>query len=254
MALIPSTPVDKAALKAFGVNGYVYPLDEALGINQLPYNVTLAAMLEVCRVATKGESFEDAENELKKYTKILINDDTMRRITNIIGSIVFENDKIDAEKAWAQFNSANLVFSGKKINHTLYFEVDGAMLPTRQDNKKGSVYKENKLGMAFSSDNIHTWVDKHGKRQRQITRRRYTSYIGDSDFFSKLMLSLALKSGYGEYVNTVLLSDGATWIRNMKDSIFPEAQQILDFYHLKEHVSDYAKLLFDSNEEKYTSW
>jgi hypothetical protein len=68
------------------------------------------------------------------------------------------------------------------------------------------------------------------------------------------MLSLALKSVYGEYANTVLLSDGATWIRNMKDSIYPDAQQILDFYHFKAHVSDYAKLLYDSNKEKYISW
>ncbi|MDR0684516.1 MAG: hypothetical protein LBF83_05255 [Spirochaetaceae bacterium] len=32
------------------------------------------------------------------------------------------------------------------------------------------------------------------------------------------------------------MSDGAAWIRNMVEELFPDAQQILDFFHLCENV------------------
>jgi hypothetical protein len=46
------------------------------------------------------------------------------------------------------------------------------------------------------------------------------------------MFSLAVRNGYGKYKETVLIGDGATWIRSMKEELFPDAQQILDFSHL----------------------
>jgi transposase len=42
----------------------------------------------------------------------------------------------------------------------------------------------------------------------------------------------------------VLLSDGAAWIRNMGEELFPNAVQILDFYHLAENLYSFGKYLF----------
>jgi hypothetical protein len=108
--------------------------------------------------------------------------------------------------------------------------------------------------MAFSSDNIYYWTDKKGHRQHRICKRDYSAFIGDSITFTKLALSLAINNGYGKFENTVLLSDGATWIRNMKNFIFPDAQQILDFYHLKEHIADFGKVIFNLDESLYMPW
>jgi thermostable 8-oxoguanine DNA glycosylase len=68
------------------------------------------------------------------------------------------------------------------------------------------------------------------------------------------MLALALRNGYGHYRKTILLSNGATWIRNMKEVIFPDTQQILDFYHLCENVSNFAKDVFKKDETIYSPW
>ncbi|MDR0550265.1 MAG: hypothetical protein LBI10_12795 [Deltaproteobacteria bacterium] len=108
--------------------------------------------------------------------------------------------------------------------------------------------------MAFSTDHFLNWTDKHGKKQHRILQREYTSLVGDSLDFTKMFFSLAIKNGYRRYKNTVLISDGATWIRNMKNYIFPDVQQILDFYHLKEHVADYFKQVFNFNEEHYLKY
>jgi hypothetical protein len=62
------------------------------------------------------------------------------------------------------------------------------------------------------------------------------------------------RSGYGHYKETVILSDGATWIRNMAEELFPDAQQILDYFHLCENVNRFAKHLFKMDEQKFKPW
>jgi hypothetical protein len=254
MSLIPSSQKYADRMKELGISGLVFPLDEALGLNNLPFKMTIGAMLEIAKESSRCESYEEAEKILKEKTSVNINDDTMRHVTNTVGSLVFNNDVKEAESVWDTYKSATFNFSDSKKDHTLYFEVDGAMLPTRKEGQTGTLYRENKLGMAFSTDNIFWWTDKHGDRQHRILKREYTSYIGDSVEFTKLMLALAIRNGYGRYNEIVLISDGATWIRNMKDMIFPDAQQILDFYHLKEHITDYAKKVFNLDETKYLPW
>ncbi len=41
-----------------------------------------------------------------------------------------------------------------------------------------------------------------------------------------------------------MLGDGAEWIKNLAELHFPEAIQIVDLYHTREHVSDLCKILF----------
>jgi hypothetical protein len=254
MALKAATDKDAAKLLELGVKGYVFPLDEFLGINRLPFKVSIGAMLEIVRESTRCESYEDAQKILQERSDIIINDDIMRKITNVIGTLVFNNEVKQSEAIWDDFCSGKLAFPDQKYEHTLFLEVDGAMLPTREEGKKGVVYKENKLGMAFSSDNFTWWTDKHGKKQHRIDKREYTSLLGDNLEFKKLMFSLAIRNGYGKYKNTVLISDGATWIRNMKEELFPDAQQILDYYHFKEHVVNYGKIIYNNDDDKVKPW
>jgi hypothetical protein len=61
--------------------------------------------------------------------------------------------------------------------HTLYLEVDGVMLPTREKDVLGSVWKENKLGMVSSDDNFFFWTDKHGERQHRILKREFVNNL-----------------------------------------------------------------------------
>ena len=67
-------------------------------------------------------------------------------------------------------------------------------------------------------------------------------------------MACAVRNGYGAYENTVILGDGAAWIRNMAEECFPDAQQILDFYHLAENVHEYSKQYFKTDESKAKEW
>ena len=215
--------------------------------------MTVDAMLKISYWAQNQCSYQRAEESIAKVMGVFINDDTVRLVANYIGGLVFREDCRRAEEI------AELLFSGKtsfsrRKKGVLYIEADGAALNTRHRDNDGSTWRENKLGIVFSSDNIYSWTDRKGVRQRQLRKREYVSYIGSADEFRKHLAACAVRNGYGAYEETVVLGDGATWIRTMVEEYFPDAQQILDFYHLCENVHEYARHYFKMDESKYKEW
>ena len=252
--LRPKTKEDYEKLMEQEGISAVVPLDCYLGLNNLPFKMTVDLMLEVAYWAQNQCSYQAAEDAVSKVLGITVNDDTIRSVTNEIGAIVFNNDCKSAEETYKKLTTGKISFPHRKKDGVLYIETDGAALNTRQKDNNGSTWRENKLGLVFSSDNIRFWTDKHGDRQHQIKKREYVSYVGSAAEFQKHLLACAIRNGYGTYKQTIILSDGATWIRNMKEELFPDAQQILDFYHLCENVNTFAKYLFKMDESKYKPW
>jgi hypothetical protein len=216
--------------------------------------MTVDLMLEVAYWAQNQCSYQAAEDTISRVFGLSINDDTIRSVTNEIGSIVFKNDCKSAEEVYSKLSTGKMSFPQHKKAGILYIETDGAALNTRQKDNNGSTWRENKLGIVFSSDNIRFWKDKKGNRQHKINKREYVSYVGGVGEFQKHLFSCAIRNGYGTYGQTIILSDGATWIRNMKEELFPDAQQILDFFHLCENVNTFAKHIFKMDESKYKPW
>ena len=251
--LRPKTRKDSDLLLKLYNTTAVVPMDEYLKLTDLPFKITATAMLEAAFWAQNQCSYQAAEEALFKSRKIRINDDTIRLITNTVGELVFKKDYEDAKTAYNKMTTGKLSFPYNKPG-VLYIEADGAAINTRYKDKDGSTWRENKLGVVFSSDNIRTWHNKHKEVQHQIQKKEYVSYIGSVDEFQKHLLACALKNGYGKYKQTVILGDGAAWIRNMKELLFPDAQQILDFCHLSENVYEFAKDIFNMDISLYKPW
>jgi len=252
--LRPKSPADAATLREKEDLNAVVPLDDYLCVTGLPFKMTPEMMLNVAFWAQSQNSYQEAEDSILRAYGVKVNDDTVRQVTNYVGNLVFERDCKLAESAFQKLCSGKLDFPRSKKRGVLYIETDGAAVNTRVKDEDGSSWRENKLGMVFSSDTIYSWTDKHGDKQRQIQKREYVSYIGGAGDFKKHLFACALNNGYGLYEKTVLLSDGATWIRNMREEIFPDAQQILDFFHLCENVNIFAKHCFGMEDSRYLTW
>jgi len=251
--LIPKNVESKQKLwQEYGVKS-IAPLDSYLGVAGLPFKITPMAMVKIAYWAQNQSSYQRAEDAISEAMHVNVNDDTVRQVANFVGDTVYRNDCRRAEEAYAVLESGKLVLPYDKKG-ILYIETDGAALNTRTKDDAGSTWRENKLGEVFSTDNIHFWNNTKGERQHQITKKEYISYIGSVSEFKKHLLACALRNGYGRYKETVVLSDGATWIRNMVDEIFYGAQHILDYWHLCENVNDFAKNIFNMNETKYKPW
>ena len=252
-SLIPENTESKK--KLFEISGVksIYPLDEYLGISKLPFKITASAMLRIAYWSQNQSSYQRAEDTVYEIMGIRLNDDTMREVTNYVGGVVFQNDCERAEEAYSRLCEGKLAYQSDKKG-VLYIQADGSSLNTRNKDENGSTWRENKLGEVFTSKDIHCWTDKKGNRQHRLLKREYISYIGSVDEFKKHLLVCAIRGGYGDFKETVVIGDGATWIRNMVDELFPDAQQILDYYHLCENVYIYSKYMHGTEVEKYKNW
>ena len=228
-------------------------MDDALGISDLPFKMTPELMLRCAYWAQNQCSYQAAEDVIKSTYNLSVNDDTIRLVTNFIGKLVFENDCKRTSETYQKLTSGKEKFKNNKSG-VLYIEADGAALNTRHKNSEGSTWRENKLGVVYSSDNIHRWTSKKGTKEHRIEKREYISFIGSVDEFKKHLYSTAINNGYGKYKDTVVISNGAAWIANMVTEVFPDAQHILDLFHLKENVYEYAKNKFNFIEADFIPW
>ena len=252
-SLIPKDIESRKLLHQLTGEKSIIPMDSYLGLSGLPFKISPAAMLKIAFWAQNQSSYRRAEDALAEALHVTVDNDTIRNVTNFVGGMVFRNDCKRAEEAFRALESGKLEYP-QSTGGVIYIQTDGAALNTRLKDETGSTWRENKLGEVFTSKDIRYWTDHKGERQHQILRKEYTSYVGSVTEFKKHLLACAIRNGYGRFKETVVLSDGATWIRNMVADVFPDAQQILDYYHLCENVYTFAKALFKMDESKYVPW
>ncbi len=228
----------------------IYPKDEYLKIDNLPFKITKAMMVELSFYAQNQVSFEDAKYIVEKTYNINTNARTIREVAEYVGKQIFEKDTKEAEEKYKKIHELPILKEREKEDITLYILTDGAAVNIRIEDENGSTWRENKLVMAFTSKDMIRRKDGN----HIITKKEYCAYIGSIEDFKKYMLNVAIKAGYCKVKNVVIISDGATWIRNACKEIFPDAIQILDKFHLEENLYTYAKYKYGENEKEYTKW
>lgn len=219
-------------------------MDEYLGIDKLPFKISIRAMIEIAFWGQNQASFAKTTEILKRVHYIELSYVTVMNVTKYIGKIIFDYNYQQALGVWN--NRTDLKIDEEKKKGTLYIQADGAAVNTRIEDENGSTWKENKLGIFFSESDMYKRKDK----SNIINHKEYVSYIGNVDTFRILMFAKAAELKYWEYENIVFISDGATWLRNMITELFPEAIQILDKFHLIENIYGYGKLVLKNDIEK----
>ena len=123
---------------------------------------------------------------------------------------------------------------------------DGIMTPM----KGPQLACEAKVGVVF-------WQSEHWKVSKQrswIRQREYVATLEGAQAFSE-----QLNRRYAQVVGkqphqVVFLGDGALWIWAMVELLFPNAIEILDFYHVMEYVWQVARQAFPNQHEQQQQW
>ncbi len=138
----------------------------------------------------------------------------------------------------------------------LYIELDGVLarmrrgsVPMEKDEqqRKGDIYREIKAGAVFRGERGSkgselapgVYVDTPAKDSLCYVARR-TAKGG----FDWLLYQLAVQCGLEQAQQVVVVGDGARWIWNLVAEHFPQAVQIVDLSHAKEHVWEVAHAVF----------
>lgn len=126
-------------------------------------------------------------------------------------------------------------------DEVVYAEIDGSMIYT---DKK---WREVKLGRIFRSDHISQ--SPTARRGQSIEHSEYTAHLGGFEEFTR-----KFSAGVEPYAHLnerlVFINDGARWIEQWITEQYPQATQILDFYHAVEHIGDFAHSAIGESDER----
>lgn len=72
--------------------------------------------------------------------------------------------------------------------------------------------------------------------------------------FTQRVLREAARRRFTAAERTVVLGDGAPWIWKIAQELFPKAIQIVDKFHVKQHLSDVAKAIYGAESKQAREW
>jgi len=141
----------------------------------------------------------------------------------------------------------------------LYVEMDGTGIPVVRKESAGRAGKqqgqpartrEAKLGCVFTQ----TRVDEEGYPIRDESSTSYVGAIESCEEFGRRLYAEAWQRGWARAEKKVVLGDGADWIWNQASLHFPEAIQILDLYHAREHMWSLGAKLYPNDSPAQKRW
>lgn len=125
----------------------------------------------------------------------------------------------------------------------LYISTDGTHAPTREG------WREVKVGAVFHA--------RPRRRPKGTPQRLHTHYLADimnAEEFGWQLYRAAEGMGLEQAPRTIVLGDGAAWIWNMAALHFPDAIQIVDWYHAVERLWIVANAFFGEATPEAHAW
>ena len=152
---------------------------------------------------------------------------------------------------------------------TMYLGMDGTGVPVRRAELAGRAGKQAD-GSARTREVklVAVWAaatDAHGRElpEREPGSVSYSAAVesaatrdADAELspFARRVEREARRRGFDRAPRRVVLGDGAPWIWNIADELFPGAVQIVDLFHAKQHLWDVAKAVYGPGTDMAERW
>jgi hypothetical protein len=231
------------------------PRDQALGLVGSRLSPGLMRM-----VGTVGSmvSFEEGSKLLDDLAGVQVPPKQVERTSKTLGHEIAQDERQATEPD-------PLV---EPLPGTLYVGLDGTGVPMRPaelHDRRGkqpdgsAKTREVKLCAIWSAESR----DNNDRPMRDPGSVSYTGAIesaatSDTDkqlsAFAQRVEREALRRSFYQAPRQVVLGDGAAWIWNVADELFPQAIQIVDRFHAKDYLSRVGKDIYGPTSELATAW
>jgi len=200
-------------------------------------------------------SFQETDELLESLAGVRIGAKHAERAAESLGEAIATDESVR-------------LHSQEPCSPTMYLGMDGTGAPMRRGELAGRAGKqpdgsaktrEVKMATVWSADAR----DHDGTPVRDPGSVSYNAAIesastadteaGLSPFAMRVQRE-ASRRGFDLAKRQVVIGDGAKWIWNIADELFPEAIQIIDLYHAKGTLSDTAKAIFGAESELAHAW
>jgi hypothetical protein len=223
-----------------------YPLDDKLGLRPGEMSAeleSLAGMTGVQLTFGKGSDLFEA------LTLISLSDHSLAKASQAIGTEVQAQEQEwiaqSRDEAWLQ-EQDRLAEQPQR----LYGALDAAKVHVRGD--KEHPWRDIKVGAWFSTTAEPPQTPDEDWEIR-ATDISYYCDILQAQQFGHLVWATGCQRQAQLAQELIFLGDGAEWIWNLVEEYYPEAVQIVDWFHATEYIAPVAKLAF-SKEEQRQAW
>ena len=202
-------------------------------------------------------SFEEGRQLLEELSGVAVDAKQIERTAEAVGRQVAADER-----------QQTVPLSATAPAPTLYLGVDGTGVPMRAEEVAGrrgkqpegtAKTREVKLCVVWSAEGR----DSQDRPVRDPGSVSYSAAIesaaaleteaAGSKFYQRVARETA-RRGFLRAQRRVILGDGAPWIWNLAQELYPDALQIVDRWHVKEHLSQVSHALYGFASSRARAW
>lgn len=205
------------------------PLDIRLGIGTGEYS---ASVVGLCARFAGYLPPRAAARELRAVCGLVVSANTVRQHAQVVGGALQAEWEQEERAFWTHPDKAVSEHPGQ-----LQMTLDGVMVFVE------GAWHEVKLGCAYTRG-----------RFGGVASARYTATLASSTAFGKRLRTLGHLCGADNTSRVGIVADGAEWIWQQVSKYFPTRTQIVDYYHVLQHLWEVAKARFPDAPEEAGAW
>jgi hypothetical protein len=220
------------------------PKDYTLGFDDLSLSPGVTRMVSL--VASAG-SFWEGSKLLSALAAVIVSEKSVERTAKKIGEAIASDEVVYVKEK-------------QSPRDTMYAGVDGTGIPMRKDELTGRAGKQpNGAAKTREVKQCVVWTaDSRDAKGHPVRDQGSVSYSAgiessawsnsyreeDTPAFARRVARELTRTGFFQAKRQVFLGDGALWIWNLVAMVAPQAIEIVDLYHAKEHLSKLGNDIF----------
>jgi len=218
-----------------------YRLDASQGIRAGQANRGMARLMSMAGVTT---SFAEASQQIRDYLLVEVSPNTIRKESYATGSRQAKREAQEQKRSeqLESLQQRERRLAAEDRLERVYGSIDGAQAPTLTG------WREVKSLALYQSQYRYGHPD-----QLQATEIEYRSEITPAQEFGRLLWASALNYQADRAQELVFVCDGAAWIWKLVEKYFPDAVQIVDWYHACGYLTEIASTAY-ADEDTAQDW
>jgi hypothetical protein len=210
-------------------------LDQDWGIRPGEVSPVLGKLLAIAGVDI---AFERARRSIREFLLVEVSDNTIRKQTQLMGEKQAQREakwiRDSQDEAWLQQRERSI----ENMPERLYGSMDGAQVPIDEE------WHELKTLSWYRVAPVY------GQAEPRAQEISYHTEIAPAQDFGRLLWATGIRRLADKARELVFVCDGAIWIWNLISHYFPDAVQIVDWYHACEYLTPIAEALFSQEAER----
>ena len=208
------------------------PLDGQLGLEGKHHSIGVRRKVAL---EASSEPFAETSKRLGELIGIQVSSKESQLESEELGQEVGIQEDELVEAFWSEQVDIESEVTARRF----YITADGTIVSTDEGGR------EVKIGSVYETPQTMNGL---------ANEIRYTGGFHDSEHFGKKLYVLALRRGLKTAGEVIFIGDGARWIWSIASHHFPEAVQIVDFYHAVERLWCIGRAVYGEGSKAARKW